>query len=252
MEFISDIAELRDFPGYGVDRHGNVYILDTPSGVPWVLPQKPRANNMRTVVICIGGNRYEPYVHDLVAEAFILKLDGYDFVNHINGVNYDNRADNLRWSQNSEIHITDPSRRRIAKPCKIRNSLTGEIFHFKSEMEVAEFLDVTQGAISSALSKDYRHRIKGFDVIPEDEEFIFYEELAIAPRIIATNMVTGEILSFPSAYRAAKELGLDESNVSKALRGKRSNIVNGWRVEHIEDDFGFSPVHICCDDAEPQ
>lgn len=252
MEFISDIAELRDFPGYGVDRHGNVYILDTPSGVPWVLPQKPRANNMRTVVICIGGNRYEPYVHDLVAEAFILKRDGYDFVNHINGVNYDNRVDNLRWSQKSEIHITDPSRRRIAKPCKIRNSLTGEIFHFKSEMEVAEFLDATQGAISSALSKGHRHRIKGFDIIPEDEEFIFYEELSLEPRIIATNMVTGEILSFPSAYRAAKELGLDESNLSKALRGKRSNIVNGWRVEHIEDGFGLSPVYICCDDIEPQ
>lgn len=250
MEFISDIAELRDFPGYGVDRHGNVYILDTPSGVPWVLPQKPRANNMRTVVICIGGNRYEPYVHDLVAEAFILKRDGYDFVNHINGVNYDNRVDNLRWSQKSEIHITDPSRRRIAKPCKIRNSLTGEIFHFKSEMEVAEFLEVTQGAISSAISKDYRHRIKGFDIIPEDEEFIFYEEPG--PSVIATNMVTGEILSFPSAYRAAKELGLDESNLSKALRGKRSNIVNGWRVEHIEDDFGLGPVYICCDDMEPR
>lgn len=249
MEFISDIAELRDFPGYGVDRYGNVYILDTPSGIPWVLPQKPRANNMRTVMICIGGNRYEPYVHDLVAEVYISKQDGYDFVNHINGINHDNRVENLRWSQTSEIHITDPSRRKVAKPCKIRNSLTGEVFHFKSEMEVAEFLEVTQGAISSALSKEYRHRIKGFDVVPEDEEFIFYE--TPEPSVVATNMVTGEILSFPSAYRAAKELGLDESNLSKALRGQRSNVVNGWRVEYVEAGFGLSPVYICCDDMEP-
>lgn len=242
MEFISDIAELRDFPGYGVDRHGNVYIIDTPSGVPWVLPQKPRANNMRTVMICIGGNRYEPYVHDLVAEAFIPKQDGYEFVNHINGINCDNRDENLRWSQTSEIHITDPSRRKVSKPCKIRNSLTGEIFHFKSEMEVAEFLEVTQGAISSAISKDHRHRIKGFDVIPEDEEFISYEAPELS--VVATNMVTGEILYFPSAYRAAKELGLDESNLSKALHGQRSNVVNGWRVEYIESGFEPRPVYI--------
>ena len=41
-------------------------------------------------------------VHQLVAKAFLERIDGKDYVDHINGVRTDNHVDNLRWVTASE------------------------------------------------------------------------------------------------------------------------------------------------------
>lgn len=236
MEFISDIAELSAFPGFGVDRYGNVYILDTPSGVPYVLPQKKESGGYRYVTICMRGCRYEPEVHYLVAEAFIPNPYGYLYVNHLDKNHSNNRVENLYWSEVTEVRQHIPGEKSLPLPCKIRNSLTNEIMHFDSELSAAEFLGVSQGAVSSALSKDNPHRVRGYDAALEDEEFIFRPEKELT--VSATNIVTGETLWFPSAYMMAKELGFDQSNLSKALNGERRNLIKGWKVEYVEANGG--------------
>jgi len=46
--------------------------------------------------------RKRVFVHRLIAEAFIPKIDGKTYVNHKNGDRQDNRIDNLEWCTQSE------------------------------------------------------------------------------------------------------------------------------------------------------
>lgn len=49
-----------------------------------------------------GGKKRHFKAHRLVAEAFIDKKEGKDFVDHINRDRKDNRVENLRWVTRSE------------------------------------------------------------------------------------------------------------------------------------------------------
>ena len=53
-----------------------------------------------------GGAQKQYLVHRIVAEAFLEKPEGCDFVNHKNGIKKDNRVDNLEWCtrQQNEDH----------------------------------------------------------------------------------------------------------------------------------------------------
>ena len=113
-------------------------------------------------------------VHRLVAKAFIPNPNGYDCIDHINGVRDDNRVENLRWctvKMNSSFELALENRSKAIKNSYIKNpslrkvraetfrkslSIRVEVFKndvslgiFNSQKEAADFLGIRQSLISN-------------------------------------------------------------------------------------------------------
>ena len=102
--------EWRDVVGYEglyqVSNLGRVRSLDRNIGSRFV-----KGRMKKTPISKIGypvvhlhknGKPSVKYVHRLIAESFIPNPNGYDQVDHINGVKSDSRVDNLRWCNKSQ------------------------------------------------------------------------------------------------------------------------------------------------------
>ena len=94
----------RDIEGYEglyqVSNMGNVKSLKF--GKEKILRLRKDKGNYLYVGLYKNGKGKNYYVHRLVAETFIQKIAGKDFVDHINGIRDDNRIDNLRWCTSKE------------------------------------------------------------------------------------------------------------------------------------------------------
>ncbi len=89
-----------EFPDYEVSNHGNVRRAtpgrNTAPGRP--LKAKPNFHGYPYVVLCGPGlTRKARTVHRLVAEAFLPREEGCEFVHHINHDKIDAHVDNLEW-----------------------------------------------------------------------------------------------------------------------------------------------------------
>ena len=56
--------------------------------------------------------------------------------------------------------------------------------------------------------------------------------------VLATNLKTGEQISFRSINDAARELGVQSANIAKVLNGKRSHTC-GWFFEYLPKERDY-------------
>lgn len=100
-------------------------------------------------------------VHRLVAEAFIPKVEGKDYVNHIDGKIND--VSNLEWCNHDENnnHAFDNKLIATAHEIKLINKETKEEFVFRSKSKASLFLNRNVGYISGLLKKN-RYEADGY------------------------------------------------------------------------------------------
>lgn len=100
--------------------------------------------------VILSNNRksFNRYVHRLVADAFIPKIEGLSSVNHLDGCKTNNAVDNLEWCNNS-MNMRHAVRLGLAKP----NILAAREKHMKKVIQltksgelIAEYISVKQAA----------------------------------------------------------------------------------------------------------
>lgn len=130
------------------------------------LKQKVSKDGNHRVSLWNSGKEKTWLVHRLVAFAFIKKVDGKDYVNHIDGSRLNNAAENLEWCNHKENnnHAFDTGLIRTARKITLINKETNEIFHFRSMAKAGEFLNRNHGAISSKIKKGITE-VDGYKII---------------------------------------------------------------------------------------
>jgi len=95
------------------------------------------------VQIDIGEGKKDYFVHRLIAMVFLTKIEGKDYINHINSNKLDNRVENLEWCtvQENNAHAYINNLNMAKKKAVIgKNINTGEIVEFDSLYQAAKYV----------------------------------------------------------------------------------------------------------------
>lgn len=117
---------------------------------------KDKTPNGRDVRVTLWKDRKprDFLVHRLVANAFIPKVPEKDYINHIDGNPKNNHVENLEWCNHKENnnHAFDTG----LMPCHnviIYDTISKEIYTFRSKQKASEFLGKNHGYISGLLKR---------------------------------------------------------------------------------------------------
>jgi hypothetical protein len=92
---------------YYVDENGRVFSLC--NGVYSELKERKHRQGYIRYALCESSTVKQFYAHRLVAECYIPKVEGKDFVNHLDGDKTNNHVSNLEWCTKKEnsLHARD-------------------------------------------------------------------------------------------------------------------------------------------------
>ena len=107
-------------------------------------------NNAGYLRVQLGSVKHRQFIHRIVAETFLQKIDGKNVVNHIDGNKLNNRADNLEW-------VTPSENDNHAYSTSLKQSVKGENHgaHKLTAKQVEEIRAILQDASVAEISRKY-------------------------------------------------------------------------------------------------
>ena len=143
------------------------------------LSQSESHGGHKRVVLYENGTHKAYFVHRLVAEAFVDNPNDYPIVRHLNGLPYDNRAENLSWGTQKD-NVEDSikmgthvfKRREMSKeimelgnaahrtPICVTNTITGDTLIFNSQKEAARALGIHKTSFNQILKGSRKNNSK--------------------------------------------------------------------------------------------
>lgn len=120
-----------------VSNMGNIYRIKKgqTNSIPKQLKNTIGSKGYSSIHLSINGKSYKRAVHRIVAEVFCDNPDGNIYIDHINAIRDDNRAENLRWVSHAEncnnpIYLNKLSK-RMSKPIKLVHMDGSELYFDK-------------------------------------------------------------------------------------------------------------------------
>lgn len=131
--------------------------LATPEGLIWSIKTKrflkpsDNGNGYQHVVLRLYNKSVDVYVHRFIAENLIDNPDDLPEVNHINGLKWDNRVENLEWvsSSSNKKHAFEIGLKKF-KRVHCHSQVTGRDSYFDSAKDAANYFCWPISSIRSA------------------------------------------------------------------------------------------------------
>lgn len=215
-----------------------------------VLKQRCNPGGYMYVSFNVNGKHFNLSVHRIVATCFLPNPNNLPEVNHIDCDPTNNRLDNLEWcTRKYNRQYREKHGSASGRPVFAVNLKTGKVLCFNSQSEASRQLGILMGNINDVLKG--RHSVAGGYWFTEDESEITEEKIREikanmwSRQVIAVNLETGEVFWFESQSEAGRQLGVDESTISKVVKGKLNKTGEYWfcyadenAVERVREKFG--------------
>ena len=220
---------------YSVSTEGEVR-KDTTN---YILSQSSQ-QDYKFVTLLINGQQKRMRVHRMVAMTFIENPDNKPYVNHINGIRYDNNVENLEWvtqSENIQHAVRTGLMQNGRKKAVIQYNLNGDrMATFESASEAARQTGGSQSKITMCCKRqretanDYQWRY--YDDIQDVQKV---EKKFITGKKVAKCDEEGNILEIFSSFKeAARAVNGTSSAISRVCSG--TNIRHkGYKWKLVEE-----------------
>ncbi|MER2039991.1 MAG: HNH endonuclease [Solibacillus sp.] len=130
-----------------------------------VLKNKNSSGRDCRVTLWKDGKSKDFLVHRIVAEAFLTKTEGKEYINHIDGNPKNNHVSNLEWCDHFENnnHAFDNDLIKTGKKVILLNTETLEVHKFRSLSKASEFLGRDFRFLSKKI-KEGESIVNGYEV----------------------------------------------------------------------------------------
>lgn len=217
---------------YEITRDGKVFFHKNNSKVERKLV--PDKNGYMTINIKSNGKTFCKKIHREVGKTYIYPYDG-EQINHINGIKYDNRVENLEWCTVSENlkHMRDTGLKQIGK--KYINSTTG---YYGVHSKNNKFISVIKRGNKNIYLGTFDTVEEAFDIVQKslylESMGLKIKQYTLVKKIYQMDLEDNVINIFDNINEAERKTKIANQTIGKAILGKLK-IAGGYKWKRTEE-----------------